>query len=106
MQCPDCEKELFVSKKVDSIILLCSFCGLNKRYYTLDKEEAYERLLEQRSKKSSKPENKQRNAALPIIKSLSPTFRVYAKVSVLSAPIATPVELFNMCILIDPSDAS
>ncbi len=68
MLCPDCEKELFVSKKVDSIILLCSFCGLNKRYYTLDKDEAYERLLEQRNKKSSKPENRIRNAALPIIK--------------------------------------
>ncbi len=48
MKCPDCTKELVVSKIRDYMSFQCNFCGLNEQIYSTDEEEAYKILIKKK----------------------------------------------------------
>ena len=46
MKCPDCKKDLNVTKQSNSFLFQCNFCGLKETIFVTDKTEAYNQLVD------------------------------------------------------------
>jgi len=69
MKCPDCNKELSISKDTESIVFHCSFCGLSEIIYAEEVEEAYESLIKKKSirKQAIKQSDQEKAEGTPLI---------------------------------------
>ncbi|MCE7748621.1 MAG: DEAD/DEAH box helicase [Candidatus Heimdallarchaeota archaeon] len=46
MKCPDCKKDLNVTRQSNSFLFQCNFCGLKETIFVTDKTEAYTQLVD------------------------------------------------------------
>ncbi len=46
MKCPDCKKDLTVTRQSNSFLFQCNFCGLKETIFVTDKTEAYNQLVD------------------------------------------------------------
>ncbi|MHA2357903.1 MAG: DEAD/DEAH box helicase [Candidatus Heimdallarchaeaceae archaeon] len=66
MKCPDCSKDLSISRKGDSYAFNCGFCGLSDQIFSKTESEAYDFLVKKKSiRKIAKPTRDEEEPLIP-----------------------------------------